>query len=929
MSNISFDNVYLLLLAVPLTILCIIPFVIAVRKENRNGHNVASLILHIFMAALIAFAASGIYVSTVVTETHVYVVADVSYSAKSNLDKIDEYIRNLELAGNTKLGLVCFGKDYELVSELDDPRNVASVKEATVDDSETNVAAALKYTGTLFNTGVIKRIVLITDGKQTDISADNSIRRAVDGLSTQSIRVDAIFLDSNPDPESHTEVQISDVKATANAYLDSKQTATVTVQSSCETKATLSLERNGEAVEEDKDVYLTLGINIVEIELDTSEAGTFDYEVTITSENDASDRNNTYYFTQTVTDEMKVLVVTQNWSDCVAIIERYGSKGIVDVYENDTDTTDATKNNFLNSYTNDNVTVQKNTMEIPFSIEALCEYDEIILANVDISLFNNYYAFITNLKDAVYNFGKSLITMGNLYIQNRDFGDDVVEWDLFQTYEGMLPVKYGNGDDDPKLYTLVIDASRSMSHLFHMDIVKDLSTRLVKMLSDGDYISIFRFDGEVEAIYNAKSLKDRDEIIETINKIDVANGTVIGSGLQRAYEQIRNLSYSEKQVMLITDGVAFGADPYNPETVVASMYADDIVTSVFDVGRQGDRPNGSNVDGQLQKARDMLVRVANAGHGFYYYSNNPEYLDDVIFGEVADNMTESVIIENTTVNVEVPRDSIFEDINLRETAFPDVSGYVYSGLKPSATTVLTVNHKRASGIEVERPLYAHWQYGEGKVSTFTSSIGEWTAKWDSGIKKTFFDNMFDINVPQDRNENPYAVDIVRDGSETTVNVKLPTILPLRSSANVQITLPDGSTFTESMKSTGSSYRYTFNATELGKYKIEVTYTCDGTQYSSQNYIYNCYVSEYDAFSVFDSSELHRALDGRGKVSEDGHLKLENSGDDEDKYIVRFTVPLLIAAAVLFIIDIIIRKLTIDDLKSFFGFGKGKRKEAKK
>ena len=91
MSSISFANVYLLFLAIPLVALFIVPFALAIRRDNVNGHNVASLVLHLFMAVVIAFAATSPTVTTILTETHVYVVADVSYSAKNNLDTIDEY----------------------------------------------------------------------------------------------------------------------------------------------------------------------------------------------------------------------------------------------------------------------------------------------------------------------------------------------------------------------------------------------------------------------------------------------------------------------------------------------------------------------------------------------------------------------------------------------------------------------------------------------------------------------------------------------------------------------------------------------------------------------------------------------------------------------------------------------------------------------
>ena len=134
MINISFDNVYLLLIAIPLALIVLLPFFVAFRKDNRDWHAVVSVVLHLIVTALIALAAAGTTLTAVITETNVYVVADVSYSAHRNLDVMDEYIQNVEkeLPKNSKLGVVCFGKDYELLTELG--ADVQSVKNAKVDD---------------------------------------------------------------------------------------------------------------------------------------------------------------------------------------------------------------------------------------------------------------------------------------------------------------------------------------------------------------------------------------------------------------------------------------------------------------------------------------------------------------------------------------------------------------------------------------------------------------------------------------------------------------------------------------------------------------------------------------------------------------------------------------------------------------------------
>ena len=53
------------------------------------------------------------------------------------------------------------------------------------------------------------------------------------------------------------------------------------------------------------------------------------------------------------------------------------------------------------------------------------------------------------------------------------------------------------------------------------------------------------------------------------------------------------------------------------------------------------------------------------------------------------------------------------------------------------------------------------------------------------------------------------------------------------------------------------------------------------------------------------------------VSEDGSITIENNENELSTYTLSLTVPLFIAAVVLFVVDIIIRKLKWNDIKSLF------------
>ena len=78
MKNISFDNPYWLLLLIPLAVGVIVPYVIAIRRENASKSVIASLVIHIVILALVGLSVAGTVITTVVTKTEIYIVADVS-----------------------------------------------------------------------------------------------------------------------------------------------------------------------------------------------------------------------------------------------------------------------------------------------------------------------------------------------------------------------------------------------------------------------------------------------------------------------------------------------------------------------------------------------------------------------------------------------------------------------------------------------------------------------------------------------------------------------------------------------------------------------------------------------------------------------------------------------------------------------------------
>ena len=882
MSNINFVNVYLLFIALPLVALLSVPFILAVRKSNVNGHNIASLVLHVLMAVLIAFAAAGTSVVTTVTETNVYVVADVSYSANRNLDKVDQYIKNISLPRNTRMGVICFGKNYRLLTRLGERFN--SVKDVKgVDDSETDIVGALEYAGSLFRDGVIKRIVLVTDGMESYSGDANALKRTIDNLNADNIHVDAIFVDDNI-TEDAKEVQISSVEYTSNAYLSRPEKVTASIQSSYSTDAIVTLY-SGETELEKLAPRLDPGVNSVSFEsLITSESGTYEYTIKVEAEGDTNPHNNSVSFKQNVTDNVNILLVTQSMADYEAVLDIYGNADYI-------------------------YAPLLMGERVPYSIEELCKYDEIILSGTDVSSsVVNYEMFLESVDKVVSLFGKSLLTIGDTGIQN-DFDG------ALKRLDDMLPVNYGNGNQDAKLYTLVLDISRSMNQLGKWLRAQKAALQLIDFLNDEDKVCIVAFYGSFETLYfvaDPTAPLNKEAAKRTVSSIglnDLEQGTFLSCGLSEAFSKIKDLNiYSEKQLMLISDGLTYTNESDNPLDITRNMRSNGIITSVIDIGR------GAATDSTAAGAKQLLENIAAQGGGNYYLANTDEELNGIIFGDIADDLNETVIERSTTVKVIKHRDETVQGI----TDFNHIDGYVNSKEKASANTVLNVDYFKANGGSVSVPLYAYWTYGNGKVASFTSSLSSsWINPWkaENGPYKKFFTNVINSLTPDEKIDYPYVTEIREENGYSVITVT-PATVRMDAVTSISVENPAGEVTESQMAFDSSVYSYRIVTPTVGSYGITITYHYADRDYVSRLNLTVSYLPEYNSFAVYEASGLNRVI-GAGTVSENGKLTVVNDDKEMGVYTVSLIVPLLIVSVVLFAVDICVRKLKWSDIQSLF------------
>lgn len=914
MSSINLDNPYLLLLAIPLIALFAVPFGIAIRKDNVNAHNVTSGVIHVLLALIIAVTAAGTSIVTTVTQTDVYVLADVSYSANKNLDTVDTYINNLSksLPDNSRMGVICFGKDYRIVTHLGD--KIKSVKNSGVDDTATDIVSALEYAGSLFRADVIKRIVLITDGKETGQSDPNALKRMADSLADRKIHVDAIYLDDNMKGDTK-EIQLSAVELTQVASLNRKESATVTVNVNCpdstvkdgvvtpyKVDVVFTLKRNGEEYVQQQEELLK-GLNYVSIDLPTDEAGVFDYDLSVNwNENEDTNRyNNAISFTQTVSGDLNVLLITSNEDEIDEVQKMYGANAKIDAY----------------TYLQDPY--------LPRSVDALCLYDEIVLSDVDITQMASYELFMSSLDTVVSLFGKSLVTFGNTYIQTYPKGE-------LDTLSRMLPVTYGRSENDKRLYMLVVDTSRSMEQTGgandgRLEVAKKASLKIVDMLSNEDSVGLITFDGQAHRTVAPITLgTGRAEIVDAINKLDLRNGTDIGSGLEEALNNMRGRPYGEMRVMLISDGLNYNSEASSTKVmeVVQEMRDFRIYTSVLDVGRAGE------AGGAATAAYNLLNNIAERGGGKYMDISNDDNIDRVLNSQLPSEVNKP---EGgwSDVHVKKRNDAVLKNgitegnptLNEKlNVAY--VRNYIYSQARGGVTPVLTVTYEGGSK-PVECPLYAYWNYGNGRVAAFTSAMtGEWTSSIDSALREKLFENIMQTNTPKEKNYFPFLLDLFSHDGYVDVTLT-PETVRATAEATISIKSPDGKVSEGALAFGSSTFDFSFVTLQTGKYEVTINYSYGGMDYSVTRYLSVSYSAEYDSFALYDSAGLHKMLGANGKVSEDGKLEIVNDASEIALYNLPLTLPLLVVAVALFVIDIAVRKLKWEDIQSLFKkVNRGKR-----
>lgn len=196
----------------------------------------------------------------------------------------------------------------------------------------------------------------------------------------------------------------------------------------------------------------------------------------------------------------------------------------------------------------------------------------------------------------------------------------------------------------PLNLSVVIDRSGSMAGVPLKNAIQ-AAQRLVEHLTPEDFLSIVIYDDTPETILQHQQVQDKAAIRSLIGKVKAGGCTNLSGGWLMGCDKVKSQQSTERinRVLLLTDGQAnVGITDSQVLINTARQQAEQgIVTTTLGFGTYFNE--------------DLLIGMANAAGGNFYFIQSPDDASDVFRIEL-ESLT-SVVAQNLTVTLQ-PEDSV-------------------------------------------------------------------------------------------------------------------------------------------------------------------------------------------------------------------------------------------------------------------------------
>lgn len=913
--EICFNHPWFLLLLIPAALLTFIPYLRIKKRYRRTRNRIISVVLHCIVMVLSIALLSGFYVRYYYPNNENEVILLVDVSDTNTAEERDAFIENvIEECSleNIRVGVVTFGFDqvYAVPLTRDYDEIFDEYKEADLPDvSATNLADALLYTATLFDNPETGKIVVVTDGKETDGESNNVISRTIsDGLAVEV----AYF------PSDFTEIDAQILSIQMPDYYVAKDTeceigVIIRCDEAVEAMVTLydnPSKENPEAKVSEKH-SLPMGEKTIFFDHKFEDYGVHEIKIVISVDGEDGWIYNNAYSTYYDLQNYNRILILESEPNTSTEIEKMlnGEAGKKEPYQ---------------------ITIMEiGATGMPTTCEALRAYDQVIMNNV--AAMDLPDGFDKELKKYVEEYGGGLLTVGGSNVDGKPHIYN--KNDKFTTYHSLFPVE-ADTYVPPIGVMFVVDQSGSMiaesdEGIKLIDAAKQgVAYAIETSLNERDYVGIMTLDSTHGSVLEMTPRTKLETIKKALEKLGTPSGsTFFRDSISAAGDALRSLEdVARRHIVIISDGItsdaAEGVGGYL--NLVDNFYKNNGITiSVVGVGTTAE-------------SKAAMEKLCEKAHGNFYKASSMQSFSDVLSEDLK---TELIAESNEQAEpfyplIYNPSSSLIQGLPRLEdnekALDVTLKGFYGSRVKDGAELVLVSS-------DYEVPLYAQWTVGNGMVGSFMSDLQAttWSNTFTSSeVGKAFMTSVVNNLMPtKNIRYNEVTASLREDNYTNTLNI----IPRLKEGERVEGTITqmlqgvegeslsltettvdiEGRTFYVKQGITNNYTKCDFVVKESGVYKIElIKYDAENKQVGEKLVIYKsfAYSEEYDETMLLPESE--RKLLMADLAEKGGGALIEDEGDMEpvlkgfvtelvSVFDPRFSF--MIAAIVLFLLDIAVCK----------------------
>ena len=556
----------------------------------------------------------------------------------------------------------------------------------------TDIADALRFASALFPPGARRRLVLLSDGSETEGDALAAARILAGGPGSTGAGVPIDVLPIAYNVQNETLVEFVDAPPTATR--ESTITVRVGLYATAPTSGTLRLMREGAELDINGDepgsgrrLSLAPGRRVVPIEVRVPAQTVHRFRAVFEPDPGSPDT-----------------VAQNNAGEAFTVTPVRGRTLIIDGVSGGATTGDGA---ILPE------TLRRAGLEVdvvppgsaPADPMAVQEYDLVILANVPADAMpagtqDLYAAYVRDL-------GGGLVMVGGM----DSFGAG--GWNGGPV-EDVLPVEMDLPEDlivPSAAIMIVMDSSGSMGNTVlggsrsQQEIANEAAALAIQTLDSTDLVGVIEFNSMHRTVVPLGPNTHPEESARRVRAISSGGGTNLYPALAEAGARLRQVNAQVKLIIALTDGRSQGSAPWG-SAIAAGLAQDGIRVSTIAVGDGADT--------------ETLRAIAVAGGGEYYRVIDPNLLPQIFIREVRvvrKPMVRETVFQPRLVGAGSPLTAGLA------SPLPSLGGLVLTQPRPEPTAIDAMVAPDGT------PVLAHWNVGLGRSVAWTSDASRWARAW--------------------------------------------------------------------------------------------------------------------------------------------------------------------------------------------------------